>query len=33
MAKFLLFHHAPGLTAGVIEFAGTLRSAGHLAEQ
>lgn len=29
MANVLLFHHAHGLTAGVREFAGTLRNAGH----
>jgi dienelactone hydrolase len=29
MAEILLFHHAHGLTAGVEEFAGTLRAAGH----
>lgn len=29
MAEVLLFHHAYGLTEGVQEFAGTLRSAGH----
>lgn len=30
MAEILLFHHAQGLTPGVIEFADTLRSAGHV---
>jgi len=30
MAEILLFHHAQGLTPGVIEFADKLRSAGHL---
>jgi dienelactone hydrolase len=29
MAEVLLFHHAQGLTAGVREFADTLRAAGH----
>ena len=29
MAEILLFHHAQGLTAGVVEFADTLREAGH----
>lgn len=29
MAEVLLFHHAHGLTAGVIEFADDLRRAGH----
>jgi len=29
MAEVVLFHHAQGLTAGVNEFAGTLRRAGH----
>lgn len=29
MADILLFHHVQGLTAGVIDFAGKLRSAGH----
>ncbi|MCP2032820.1 dienelactone hydrolase [Okibacterium sp. HSC-33S16] len=29
MAEVLLFHHAQGLTPGVVEFAETLRAAGH----
>lgn len=29
MAEVLLFHHALGLTSGVVAFADTLRSAGH----
>lgn len=29
MAEVLLFHHAQGLTAGVIAFADRLRAAGH----
>src|SRR5919199_1413893 len=29
MAEVLLFHHAQGLTPGVISFADTLRRAGH----
>ncbi|TDK28012.1 dienelactone hydrolase [Arthrobacter crusticola] len=29
MAEILLFHHAQGMTAGLKEFAGTLRAAGH----
>ena len=29
MSSVLLFHHALGLTAGVITFANTLRAAGH----
>ncbi|GAA3591613.1 dienelactone hydrolase family protein [Kineosporia mesophila] len=29
MAEVVLFHHALGLTAGVREFAGDLRAAGH----
>ena len=29
MAEVLLFHHALGLTPGVVGFADTLRSAGH----
>ena len=29
MAEILLFHHAQGLTPGVVAFADTLRSAGH----
>ena len=30
MAEVLLFHHAQGLTPGVIAFADSLRSAGHI---
>ncbi|MBP7960915.1 MAG: dienelactone hydrolase family protein [Caldilineaceae bacterium] len=30
MTEILLFHHAQGLTPGVIAFADTLRSAGHI---
>lgn len=30
MAEVLLFHHAQGLTPGVVAFADTLRRAGHL---
>ncbi len=30
MAEILLFHHAQGLTPGVIEFADKLRIAGHV---
>ena len=30
MAEVLLFHHAQGLTAGVIAFADQLRAAGHV---
>lgn len=30
MAEVLLFHHAQGLTPGVIAFADTLRQAGHI---
>ena len=30
MAEVLLFHHAQGLTAGVLEFADELRRAGHV---
>ena len=30
MAEVLLFHHAQGLTPGVISFADTLRHAGHV---
>ncbi len=30
MAEILLFHHAQGLTPGVVAFADTLRSAGHI---
>lgn len=30
MAEILLFHHAQGLTAGVIEFADKLRNARHI---
>ena len=29
MAEVLLFHHAQGLTPGVLVFAGALRAAGH----
>ncbi len=29
MAEVLLFHHARGLTSGLLDFASTLRSAGH----
>lgn len=29
MAEVLLFHHAQGLTPGVVAFANTLRGAGH----
>lgn len=29
MAEILLFHHAQGLTAGVVDFADQLRAAGH----
>jgi dienelactone hydrolase len=29
MADVLLFHHAQGLTAGISDFAGRLRAAGH----
>ena len=29
MAEVLLFHHAQGLTRGVVSFADTLRAAGH----
>ena len=29
MAEILLFHHAHGLTVGVLAFADTLRAAGH----
>jgi dienelactone hydrolase len=29
MAEVVLFHHAQGLTAGVLEFAAELRGAGH----
>ena len=29
MAEVLLFHHAQGLTPGVVAFADELRSAGH----
>ncbi|MGI8664949.1 MAG: dienelactone hydrolase family protein [Jatrophihabitans sp.] len=29
MAEVVLFHHAQGLTAGVVDFADTLRGAGH----
>jgi dienelactone hydrolase len=30
MAEVMLFHHAQGLTPGVISFADTLRRAGHI---
>lgn len=30
MAEVLLFHHALGLTAGVVAFAGRLQAAGHV---
>jgi len=30
MAELVLFHHAQGLTTGVVAFADTLRDAGHL---
>ena len=30
MAEVLLFHHAQGLTAGCLHFAGRLRAAGHV---
>ncbi len=30
MAEILLFHHAQGLTPGVISFADQLRAAGHV---
>lgn len=29
MAEVVLFHHVQGLTAGVLDFADTLRAAGH----
>src|SRR5436190_12389176 len=29
MAEIVLFHHAGGLTEGVVAFAGTLRDVGH----
>ena len=29
MAEVVLFHHAQGLTPGVVAFAGELRRAGH----
>jgi dienelactone hydrolase len=29
MVELLLFHHAQGLTAGCLAFAGELRAAGH----
>src|SRR5437773_10442869 len=29
MAEVLLFHHAQGLTPGVVSFADSLRAAGH----
>lgn len=30
MAEPLLFHHAHGMTAGVLSFADDIRSAGHI---
>src|ERR671915_515836 len=30
MAELLLFHHAQGLTSGVLSFADELRAAGHV---
>ena len=30
MAEIVLFHHAQGLTSGIVAFADQLRSAGHL---
>jgi len=30
MAELILFHHAQGLTAGVLSFADELRAAGHI---
>jgi dienelactone hydrolase len=30
MAEVLLFHHAQGLTPGIVSFADTLRRAGHI---
>ena len=30
MAEVLLFHHAQGLTPGIISFADTVRNAGHI---
>src|SRR6266511_1895402 len=30
MAELLLFHHAQGLTAGCLSFAGRVRAAGHV---
>ena len=30
MAELILFHHAQGLTAGVLSFAAELRAAGHV---
>lgn len=30
MAEVLLFHHAQGLTPGIVSFADTLRDAGHI---
>lgn len=30
MAEVLLFHHAQGLTSGVLDFAAALRGAGHV---
>lgn len=31
MTGILLFHHAPGMTAGIVAFANELRRAGHIA--
>ncbi len=31
MTGILLFHHAPGMTAGIVAFANVLRRAGHIA--
>ncbi|WP_205738618.1 hypothetical protein [Halomonas heilongjiangensis] len=30
MAEVMLFHHAQGLTPGVVEFADRLRRSGHI---
>lgn len=30
MAEIMLFHHAQGLTPGVVEFADRLRRSGHI---
>ena len=32
MAEVLLFHHAQGLTPGIISFADTVRRAGHIVD-